>query len=186
MSDFDRIRRRLEKASADRERKRAEGKEARRRIRSLSKQIENLNHSLELLQAFSQSLQRGVCDRFETAVNLCLRAIFPNPYKFEMVAEFKRSQMEVRLVFIRDDIELSASEIEGGVLDVVSFVLRLVCVSLGGGRRLLVLDEPFKFVDEINRQNLRKLLDVIAESMDFRMIIVTHLPELIDDEATLL
>jgi DNA repair exonuclease SbcCD ATPase subunit len=102
-----------------------------------------------------------------------------------MISEFKRSQMEVRLAFIRDDIELSATEIEGGVLDVVSFVLRLVCVSLNGGRRLLILDEPFKFVDEINRQHLPKILDVLAESMDFRLIIVTHLPELMD-EATVM
>jgi ABC-type molybdenum transport system ATPase subunit/photorepair protein PhrA len=72
-------------------------------------------------------------------------------------------------------------EDSGGVVDVASFVLRLSCLMLSKPplRRLIVLDEPFKFVSVEYRDNVRAMLEKLAKDFKIQFIMVTHIEELI-------
>jgi DNA repair exonuclease SbcCD ATPase subunit len=139
---------------------------------------------LEVLQQFNHQLQSQTFTHFEQVVSSCLAAIFDEPYTFHIVPEIKRQQLETRFEFRRAGEAFDPlSEVEGGVLDVASFALRLAYLSITSNRKLIVLDEPFKWVDVVNRGRLKSLLEMLCERFNFQIIIVTHLPELIDEHA---
>jgi DNA repair exonuclease SbcCD ATPase subunit len=68
----------------------------------------------------------------------------------------------------------------GGIIDVASFALRLACLCLSKPplRRVMVMDEPFKFVSEQYRARLVELLERLAKDMGVQFIMVTHIKEL--------
>ena len=114
-------------------------------------------------------------------VSRCLEAVFDEPYEFHLNFELKRGRTEARLSFVRDGVEvdpLTASG--GGVVDVAAFALRLSCLMLAQPplRRLLVMDEPFKYVSEEYRERIRVLLETLATEMGVQFVMVTHITEL--------
>jgi ABC-type molybdenum transport system ATPase subunit/photorepair protein PhrA len=46
-------------------------------------------------------------------------------------------------------------------------------------RRLLVLDEPFRFVSESYRPRIKAVVENLAEKMGIQILLVTHAPELV-------
>ena len=68
----------------------------------------------------------------------------------------------------------------GGVVDVASFALRLSCLVLSKPpiNRILILDEPFKFLSEDYRERVRILLETLSKEMKTQIILVTHIEEL--------
>jgi ABC-type nitrate/sulfonate/bicarbonate transport system ATPase subunit len=69
----------------------------------------------------------------------------------------------------------------GGVLDVAAFALRLAAITLTKphARRIIIMDEPFRFVSEAFRSRIKDMLESLAEEYGFQFIMVTHIKELI-------
>lgn len=162
---------------------RAQTKTLTDRMAELQSEAEAIPAKLEALQDFNQFLQLRTFTYFESIVNQCLAAIFPKPMTLHIKAEVKRNQFEVSFELHQgDEVFNPLDEMEGGVLDVVSFGLRIAYIALKPVRRLLVLDEPFKWVGASNRVRLPALLEALSRDLGFQIIIVTHLQELIDDD----
>ena len=72
----------------------------------------------------------------------------------------------------------------GGILDVAAFGLRLACLMLQRPQpaRVLILDEPFRFVSSHYRSNVRALLSELSQEMGVQIIMVTHIEEFMDFE----
>lgn len=154
------------------------------RAEELRSEAEAIPERLEALQHFNQFLQRRTFGYFEAVCDRCMESIFPNPFKLKIVPEVKRKQFEVRFEFHRDGMVLDPlTEVEYGVLDVASFALRIAYISLKPVRRLLIMDEPFKWVGTSNRVRIPALLEALSKDMGFQIVLVTHLPELIDEHA---
>jgi DNA repair exonuclease SbcCD ATPase subunit len=68
----------------------------------------------------------------------------------------------------------------GGVVDVCSFGLRLAALMLRtpAPRKLLLLDEPFKFVSEEYRPYIVDMIKAVADQMGVQIVLITHIPEL--------
>jgi DNA repair exonuclease SbcCD ATPase subunit len=135
-----------------------------------------------IIQEVAQAVQQQVHSRIATVVSRCLRSVFDEPYEFRIIFEMKRGNTEAILAFERDGLmvdPMSASG--GGVIDVAAFALRISCLMLARPRRrrLLVLDEPFKFVSAEYRPRVRSMLEGLAEEMGVQIIMVTHVEELI-------
>lgn len=135
----------------------------------------------QFLQGVAQEVQRDAHKRISEMVTFCLAAVFPNPYEFRIIFEQKRGKTEAQLVFTRNGMDvdpLTASG--GGAVDVASFALRLSCIMLSNPplRRLLCLDEPFKFVSEEHRPAVRDMLLALTKDLGFQVVMVTHLAEL--------
>jgi DNA repair exonuclease SbcCD ATPase subunit len=135
----------------------------------------------QLVQEVAQHVQQQVHNRIASVVSRCLKAVFDEPYEFKIHFERKRGRTAARLVFVRDGMEIVPMQGSGGgVLDVAGFALRIACLVLARPkvRRLLVLDEPFKFVSSEYRERVRDLLETLAEEMGIQFVMVTHIPEL--------
>ncbi len=102
-------------------------------------------------------------------------------YEFKILFERKRGRTEATLRFVRNGLEvdpLSASG--GGIVDVAAFALRVACLMLHRPRlsKLVVLDEPFKFVSKEYRDNVRSMLEELAKDLGLQILLVTHIDEL--------
>jgi len=140
--------------------------------------LEHARKAQEVLQSLAQSVQQKAHERIARVVTTCLQTVFPDdPYEFQIRFERKRGRTEARLIFVRDGLEVSPlSASGGGVVDVAAFALRVACLSLHRPRlsRLLVLDEPFRFVSAQHHDAIRIMLKTLAKEMGIQIVMVTH------------
>jgi DNA repair exonuclease SbcCD ATPase subunit len=145
------------------------------------KHLEVISEAQEITQNVAQYIQQQAHDRIAGVVSRCLSAIFDEPYVFYIHFERKRNRTEARLIFERNGQEVDPMTASGGgVVDVASFALRLSCLLLNKPplRRVLIMDEPFKFVSEEYRERVQILLETLSEEMQIQFIMVTHIDEL--------
>uniref|UniRef100_A0A6M3JY58 Putative ATPase domain containing protein n=1 Tax=viral metagenome TaxID=1070528 RepID=A0A6M3JY58_9ZZZZ len=150
-------------------------------LASKKAQEESALKAQQLLQQASQIVQQAVHGQIATIVSRCLETVFDEPYDFQVLFEQKRGRTQARLVFYRDGEEIDPMTASGGgVVDVGSFAMRLASLLLSKPRkrRLLILDEPFKFVSEEYRERVRGLLESLSKDFDVQVILVTHIEEL--------
>jgi DNA repair exonuclease SbcCD ATPase subunit len=130
-----------------------------------------------LAQQIAAQVQQKAHDRIAGVVTRSLQAVFDDPYEFVIRFEQKRGRTEARMVFIRDGQEIDPLTASGGgVVDVAAFALRLSCLMLARPplRRLLVLDEPFRFVSANLHSRVRGLLEALSQELGVQIIMVTH------------
>lgn len=149
--------------------------------------IEAENHATDceeaqrVAQLVAQTVQQQAHDKIAGVVSKCLEAVFEEPYEFQIHFEQKRGRTEARLVFVRDGNEVDPmTGSGGGVVDVASFALRVACILLAKPpvRRVLVMDEPFRFVSACYRPRLRGMLEMLSKELGMQFIQVTHIEEL--------
>lgn len=140
-----------------------------------------LTEAVACVQAVAHVVQQETHTAIASVVTRCLQAVFPDPYEFQILFEERRGRTEARLVFVRDGEAVSPLDSSGGgVVDVAAFALRLACLMLAqpARRRLVVLDEPFKFVSADYLPAVRQLLEDLAAELGVQFVMVTHLEEL--------
>ena len=142
---------------------------------------ESAMEAQELAQAVALIVQQQAHDQIAKVVSRCLTEVFDEPYVFRIHFERKRGRTQARLAFERDGMEVDPMTASGGgIIDVASFALRLSCLVLNKPplRRVLVMDEPFKYVSEEYRERVKILLETLAVEMSVQLILVTHITEL--------
>ena len=151
-------------------------------LREIDASAECLSEALQILQDVAETIQTQAHEQIASVVSRCLTAVFQEiAPEFQILFERKRGRTEARLIFIEDDHEISPrSGVGGGIQDVASFALRLACLMLRRprSRKILIMDEPFKFVHSPEyRERIRKLLETLAEEADFQFVISTGYAE---------
>lgn len=134
-----------------------------------------------IVQVVAETIQEEAHNRIAGVVSQCLATVFDEPYEFHIRFERARGRTEARLVFVRDGLEIVPIDASGGgVVDVAAFALRLSCLMLArpANRRVVVLDEPFKFVSADRRPAVRAMLEGLATELGVQIIMVTHIEEL--------
>lgn len=136
----------------------------------------------EILQHLAQAVQQKAHQRISEVVTLCLKAVFgDDAYEFGIEFERKRGKTEAILKFKRGELDADPlSATGGGVVDVAAFALRVSCLMLHRPKlsRLIVLDEPFKFVSAEYRDKVRTMLEELSQDLKIQIIQVTHSEEL--------
>lgn len=156
--------------------------------KDLEKQKADLNTrliSIEEAQAFIQQVAKETQEQLryhiEDIVQLALDAVFPGEYDFRVIFEIKRGKTEARLCFLRDNIEIDPlTSAGGGVSDVVAFALRLAVWSLGKTRRLVILDEPFRYLSKDLQPKAGEMLRKLSSRLKLQVVMVTHEEEMIE------
>lgn len=144
-----------------------------------TKRLARARDAQEILQMLAKAVQQKAHERISEVVTSCLAAVFDDPYEFKIVFETKRGKTEAHLRFLRRELEvdpLTASG--GGMIDVAAFALRVSCLVLHRPKlsRLLVLDEPFRFVSAQYQDNVRTMMEDLSAEMKIQIILVTHNP----------
>lgn len=155
--------------------------------RSIKRETEALDECLvklkqaqdaqEILQHLAQAVQQLAHQRISEVVSSCLASVFDDPYELKIQFERKRGRTEAQLRFTRRGLDIDpCSAAGGGMVDVAAFALRIACLVLHRPRlsRIVVLDEPFRFVSAQYQDNVRAMLEELAEEMGMQIIFVTH------------
>lgn len=153
-----------------------------REIDSLTTLQNDAREALAFTQGVASSVQAAAHAKIADIVSRSLEAVFDEPYAFKIRFEQKRGRTEAVLLFERDGHEIDPLTASGGgVVDVASFALRLSCLLLSRPpvRRVLIMDEPFRFVAVRHRDRVRALVEALAREVDCQFIIVTHSAELV-------
>jgi len=173
---------RIESLQRDRDTAKAVHKNAQVALIKAEDALSNADEALDIAQQISKNLQEHIHGQIAAVVTRCLESVFPDrPYEFKLTFERKRNKTECSLSFVRNGIEVDPTTASGGgVVDVASFALRLAALLLSRPekRRLVVLDEPFKFVSGGYRDNVREMMETLAEEMGVQFIMITHIAEL--------
>lgn len=146
------------------------------------KRLKRTQDAQEILQLLAQAVQQQAHRKISEVVSSCLSTVFgEEAYQFHIEFERKRGRTEASLRFLRGDLNvdpLTASG--GGAVDVGAFALRAACLMLHRPRlsKVIVLDEPFKFVSAQYRENVREMLEGLAKDLGMQIVQVTHIQEL--------
>lgn len=130
----------------------------------------------KILQEISQAIQQQTHKQISRVVSKCLTTIFgEDAYEFKIEFDQKRGKTNARLVLLKDGEEFSPKDEVGvGVLDVVSFALRLSAILLTRPpvRKIMILDEPFKNLrGKQYRKKVRDLIVQLSEELGVQFII---------------
>ncbi len=135
----------------------------------------------QFVQGVASTVQNNVHQQVAAVVSRCLQSVFNAPYEFRIVFERKRGKTEANMVFMLQGEEVDPlTSVGGGIVDVTAFALRIACLFLQQPprRRLLVLDEPFRFVSAKYLPAVRALVEELAAELHIQFIIVTHIEAL--------
>lgn len=144
-------------------------------------QIVDAEEAQRVAQLVAQTVQQQAHHRIAGVVSRCLQAVFDDPYEFKILFEQKRGRTEAQLVFVQEGQAVDPMTASGGgVVDVAAFALRLSCILLSKPpvRRVLILDEPFKFLSREYHERARLLLESLADELKVQIIMVTHIEAL--------
>jgi len=159
-----------------------------RTIREKLTQAENhltyVNEAQIIAQFVAKEIQQKAHSKISGVVSRCLETVFvgKDVYGLRIHFDRKRKKTEARIVLVKNGHEIDdpKNADSGGVIDVAALALRASCIVLAkpNVRRLITLDEPFKFVDEVYRMNVCSLLEGLAKEFKFQFLMVTHINEL--------
>jgi DNA repair exonuclease SbcCD ATPase subunit len=143
-----------------------------------------LTHAYEaqaVLRRVAQAVQAEAHGRVAGVVTRCLAAVYDGSYEFVIEFVEKRGKTEAQAVFKRDgNVYDPLEDCEGGAVDIAAFALRLA--ALGSRkpalRKLVVIDEPFRFVDANARKRVGALLEMLCQEGGLQIVMATHHDEL--------
>lgn len=166
-------------AQIERDEKRAEEIEA---------EVKKLAQAVEVIQAATETRRQELRDRVENLVTRGLRAVFQREdFEFAFKVSLKRDVFGVipvlRSKFGERDLETGIVDGHGGgVADVVSFLLRVIVLSLArpAVAPVLVLDESFRHVSPEYLRGCSTLLRELNSSAGIQFLLVTHKAEMLD------
>lgn len=142
------------------------------------KAIENIQR---LIQNTAKETQEKLRYHIEDIVNTALDTCFPGEYSFIVDFQIKRGKTEADLYLDKDGERIDPMDSSGGgVVDIVSFALRLSAWTLSKTDNLIVLDEPAKFLSRDLRPLFGSILKTLSEKLNIQILIVTHDEEFID------
>lgn len=147
-----------------------------------AQRVAELQSAQSLLQAVATELQTAAHRQISVIVSRCLTTIFgESAYSFEIKFEKKRGRTEAVIVLLDGAHRVSPrSGAGGGVQDVISFGLRLANLVMQPTqcRKLIILDEPFKFLHSPDyRRRMHRLVIDLAAELGFQFVLSTGIPD---------
>lgn len=153
---------------------------ARARLAVAESNVAVLDGARALLTSVSDARREQVVSRVEGIVTEAVRAMLGPAVSFRLDASVKRGALSVspRVVYSRGSQkhECDLRSVGGGVVDVVSFALRVVvlCLYRPALPRVLVADEPFKHVSESYLPAVAAMVSRLSRSLSFQFVLVSH------------
>jgi DNA repair exonuclease SbcCD ATPase subunit len=146
-------------------------------VKELKTQGEYLIEAQEAINVTGVLAQTEFQEVIEQLVTEALQFLFGKSYEFKLENKISRNQPETYMYVVIDGQPNSLKdELGGGVLDVVSVALRIVCWALNieNTEPILIFDEPLKFVSKDHMDALGEMLRSLSQLLKLQLIMVSH------------
>jgi DNA repair exonuclease SbcCD ATPase subunit len=139
---------------------------------------DNLIKARFILAEVAKLTQTKFTSYVEQLVTMAIKSIFDRPFQFKVDFDLKRNKSECFLRIQEGEDEepfVPKDELGGGMLDTISFALRIVLWSLQNPRssNTILLDEPFHFLGDLSERAC-SLVKEISSRLNIQFIITTH------------
>lgn len=149
----------------------------------IQQDIDDYTEARRIILAVAKETQAEVAAYIESMVTLAVQSVFKErDYRFVVQFVQRKNRTEVELL-VRDgegkEPYYPQDEQGGGLIDIISFALRVVLWSLQPkrSRNVLILDEPFKFTGKYIEM-AGAMLKEVSKKLGMQIIMVTHSSEL--------
>lgn len=115
--------------------------------------------------------------KIEKLVTYGLQDIFEEDIEFKIDFDVKRNKLWAEFYIIKNGMKEKLQNQGGGIINVVSFLLRVLFIKLLGLEPVLVLDEAFSMVSRNYIPRLVYFIKKINKDLGIQLIIVSHHPE---------
>lgn len=136
-----------------------------------------------VLQEVAKTTQQELEYHISGLVTMALASVFDDPYEFVIEFVTRRQRAECDLKFSKDGEHCNPLDASGGgTVDVASFALRVAFLSMESPqrRRVLILDEPFRFVSPDLQSKASQMIREISRRMGLQIIMISHAENIID------
>jgi len=177
-SKIQNARHRLERLKGTQEECKRRKKSLYKEKKKLSLARQNTEKALEVVKQVGLRTQQELEYHISNLVSAAISSVFPKePYTFKVKFIERRGRTECDLLLERGGEELSPmTSVGGGVVDIVSFALRVAAISMSKGRvrPLLLMDEPFKHLSVDLQSQASMVLEELAEKIGLQIIYISH------------
>lgn len=167
----------LERKKGQREQIHQEQKQIIENISKIKKEILFTEKARLIIQEVGRKTQESLEFHISELVTLAMASVFSDPYVFRTRFIVRRNVTECDLFFERSGQERAPlAEGGGGAVDVASFGLRSSLWSLQNSRNVLILDEPFRNVNDPTRklhEKLAKMIKMVSEKLGLQIIMIS-------------
>lgn len=153
------------------------------KIKKYKKAIKNLEDAAIILKIVAQQTQEELQYRISEIVTLALNSVFEDDWTFNIDFVFKRGKTEAEIYIEKNGEKYNPmDDMGGGIVDVVSFALRIMAWTLQEpqSNNTIVLDEPFRFLSKDMQVKAGIMLKELSDKLNLQFIIVTHEESLIE------
>lgn len=129
----------------------------------------------KLVQEAAQLTLSNISVRINTIVTKALKAVFPDPYEFNLEFRILYGKLATEMYLERDGKRYNLRNDNGdGIVDVVALALRVavLCLDKRKLRRLLILDEPCGAVSVNLQPYLGKMLEHLSETLNLQVLMI--------------
>jgi len=149
--------------------------EAEKAIAQHTVQRDRATMARTFIQEVAKATQKGLEVHIGNIVTMAMQSVFENPPEFVVRFESRRGQTECDLLFRTGTEDLRPIDSSGGgVLDVVSFALRISLWTLRKNESVFILDEPFRNVSPDLQGNVSEMVKLISKRLNLQIIMVSH------------
>lgn len=154
------------------------------KVRDAKRQIVYHEKALEIVKQVGLKTQQELEYHISNLVSAAISSVFPSSnYEFKVKFIERRGRTECDLLLIKDGEEIDPmSAVGGGLVDVISFALRVAFLSMEKDRvtPLLLLDEPFKHLSTDLQDQVGIMLKEISSKIGIQTIYISHAEEAVE------
>ena len=148
----------------------------------LKSRLEDLNESVSVINIVGVMANDDSKSIIEGIVTEALQLIYDESYSFIIDTRIQRDQPEsyLSVKIGENEYSLRDEELGGGVIDVVSFTLRVTMWAISDPQvdDVLMLDEPLRNLDSERLTKMGVIIKKLSDSLGIQFLIVTHEPQL--------
>ena len=143
---------------------------------------EIMGEARELVKKVGAQTQKQLTIRLGDLVTQCLTDVMGEGYEFKMTIQERGGTSHFDMFIVEEGEPYDPMDAKGGtVVDIITFALRVACLMLDKkAAKVLVMDEPFRFVSKDLQAKAAVLLERVFERLGFQMVVITHEPAIIE------
>jgi DNA repair exonuclease SbcCD ATPase subunit len=134
-----------------------------------------------IIQNVAKLTQEKIKIHIEDIVGLAINSLFGDIYNFKLDFVVKRNKTECEIYLEdKDGNKLKPMQDNGGgVVDLISFALRIALWNLQFGKKnnTILLDETFKHLSKDKIEQCALLLKELSKKLDIQFVLITHIDE---------
>lgn len=148
-------------------------------IEKLQKSQANHAQAKEIILSVSAGMRLQIKGLLEHLVTMAIHAIFDDTIGF--VVNINEEKSEVDFSLLKGGQPHPIIDFVGeGLVDVISFALRVSILLLSRRPKVLVLDEPFRFLNKARHAAAGELISRLSKDLGIQFVIVTHSDDLME------